>query len=409
MNKTVLRIILNQNKAHYRKEESIDNKMTYPLPPYSTVIGAIHNACGYNEYHNMNISIQGKYESMGQEVYRDLCFLNSVMDDRGTLVKMKNPNAYNEGYKIIASALKSQGNSFKKKITIDISENEMLDEYIGLTELRDEYQEKSKEIKAKEKEINSKKKEFKEKKKKLEKDEKKGSEEYISICNELEIWEKKSLEIKKEKNMFEEERLANVTEPLSYYASLTTSLKRYEVLYGVKLILHIDTDEDTMSDIENNIYNLVSLGRSEDFVEIEEIKRVDVTEDEDIIIEYMSDSIFGDEETEADSEIKDKKSIVKQYSGYVDYDALKLGVINYATESIDVENINVSGTMYFINKDYKLEDNKRVFNKKKVVYLSGYTINIYPDKDSKIPSEFNSYGLGKEVYMDLDGYILNLV
>lgn len=43
------------------KPETIDNKMTYPLPPFSTIIGAIHKACGYQTYHPMDISIQGDY------------------------------------------------------------------------------------------------------------------------------------------------------------------------------------------------------------------------------------------------------------------------------------------------------------------------------------------------------------
>ena len=64
MRNKVLRIKLRQNKANYRKEESVTNKMTYPLPPYSTIIGAIHNACRYDTYHPMDISIQGNFESM---------------------------------------------------------------------------------------------------------------------------------------------------------------------------------------------------------------------------------------------------------------------------------------------------------------------------------------------------------
>ena len=52
-----LRIRLTQTSANYRREETIDNRMTYPLPPYSTVIGAIHKACGFTSYHPMDISI----------------------------------------------------------------------------------------------------------------------------------------------------------------------------------------------------------------------------------------------------------------------------------------------------------------------------------------------------------------
>ena len=58
-----IRLHLKQNSANYRREETINCRMTYPLPPYSTVIGAIHKACGYTDYHTMKVSIQGKYGS----------------------------------------------------------------------------------------------------------------------------------------------------------------------------------------------------------------------------------------------------------------------------------------------------------------------------------------------------------
>ena len=45
-----LRLVIHQSSANYKREETVDNKMTYPLPPFSTVIGALHNACGYREY-----------------------------------------------------------------------------------------------------------------------------------------------------------------------------------------------------------------------------------------------------------------------------------------------------------------------------------------------------------------------
>ena len=54
-----LRLVLRQSGANYKREETVDNKMTYPLPPFSTVIGALHSACGYREYADMDISIQG--------------------------------------------------------------------------------------------------------------------------------------------------------------------------------------------------------------------------------------------------------------------------------------------------------------------------------------------------------------
>ena len=46
INMKALRIVLTQSSANYKKEETVRNKMTYPLPPFSTIIGAIHSACG---------------------------------------------------------------------------------------------------------------------------------------------------------------------------------------------------------------------------------------------------------------------------------------------------------------------------------------------------------------------------
>ena len=59
----LLKIKAHQTTANYRKPATMQNKETYPLPPYSTVIGIIHSACEFKEYINMNISIQGKEES----------------------------------------------------------------------------------------------------------------------------------------------------------------------------------------------------------------------------------------------------------------------------------------------------------------------------------------------------------
>ena len=71
-----LRIILRQTSANYRKEETVNNKMTYPLPPVSTVIGAIHKACNYTEYKEMkknpgNYKRYKSFDDMADEVLAD--------------------------------------------------------------------------------------------------------------------------------------------------------------------------------------------------------------------------------------------------------------------------------------------------------------------------------------------------
>lgn len=59
----VIRLKLYQNMVNYKVPNSFQLKETYPLPPPSTVIGMIHNLCGFEEYVPMDISIQGKYHS----------------------------------------------------------------------------------------------------------------------------------------------------------------------------------------------------------------------------------------------------------------------------------------------------------------------------------------------------------
>lgn len=45
--------------ASFRKPTSLTFKESYPLPPYSTVIGFIHRTCGFDDYVDMDVSIQG--------------------------------------------------------------------------------------------------------------------------------------------------------------------------------------------------------------------------------------------------------------------------------------------------------------------------------------------------------------
>lgn len=57
-----LKIRLFQETASYTKPFAFKVGETYPLPPYSTVIGMIHRILGATSYQEMNISIQGNYE-----------------------------------------------------------------------------------------------------------------------------------------------------------------------------------------------------------------------------------------------------------------------------------------------------------------------------------------------------------
>ena len=229
-----LRIHLTQSSANYRREETIQNKMTYPLPPFSTVIGAIHNACGFKEYKKMHISIQGDYKSMAKEVYRDQAFLNATCEDIAV---------YNE---------------------------EVLNEYRELKDLNDEIQaEKREVIKPKLDELKKKRKELSDKKKALNK----GSEEYKELDRQDKELKAEAERIATESKEYEEE---NYTKPYSRFRTVNGSIKYYEVLYDVELYIHIIADEEVLKAIYDNAYNIRSIGRSEDFVDVKEVSYVEL-------------------------------------------------------------------------------------------------------------------------------------
>ncbi len=64
-----VRIRLKQELVNYKVPTSFQLKETYPLPPYSTVIGMVHNMCKYKDYKDMKISIQGKFLSKVNDLY----------------------------------------------------------------------------------------------------------------------------------------------------------------------------------------------------------------------------------------------------------------------------------------------------------------------------------------------------
>ena len=361
MKDKLLRIKLHQNKANYKKEETVDNKMTYPLPPYSTIIGAIHNACNYKEYKDMDISIQGKFQSLGKEIYRDQAFLKNFNDDRYNLVKVRNPKILNDGYKLIGKAQKKINNSFKKRITVDILDEKEYEEFLRVCNLKDFYKEKTNQITSEILEL-----------KKTKKNLDKKSTEYINCEVIIKTLEDNLQNLKLEEKI-------NYIVPYSCYKTVNTSIRYYEVLYDVDLVVHIRSSREVLDTVEKNITNLTSLGRSEDFVEIEEVKFVNIYEDNPNDIEFMYNSGFVP--TDA---IEQEAIVLKD-------------IFNEITERIEAR-----GTNYYINKNYEIQDGKRKFKKYRVGYLSEYEIDFDELK------EYNK-STDKNIYLDEDGYIVSLV
>ncbi|BBM57049.1 CRISPR-associated protein Cas5 [Leptotrichia trevisanii] len=67
---------LYQNMVNYKVPTSFQLKESYPLPPYSTVIGMIHSLCDFKEYKPMKISISGNYFSKVNDLYTRYEFKN---------------------------------------------------------------------------------------------------------------------------------------------------------------------------------------------------------------------------------------------------------------------------------------------------------------------------------------------
>ena len=317
----VLRIVLKQSSANYRKAGTIDNKMTYPLPIPATVIGALHNICGYTEYHSMDISIQGNYEAISKDMYKNITVLNSIAD-RGSLVKIVAPDTVSNAYVEVAEAVEDNANFITEK-NIKVKNKELLKEFKDLKVLKEkldkEKKRKSDEFKIRKKELFD-----KEELKKIRTEEKNYKEEF---------------------KKFEEE---SFLKPYSQFRTIVKKPMFYELLNGIFLILHIKSDEQTLKDIENNIFDLQSIGRSEDFVEVFECKMVKLQE-----FDHKIKSVEG----------------LTMYLNYNDFQEEKIF-------NLDVDGNTVkSGTKYYLDKDYKIVDGKRSFKKTLALYSNYFSAN----------------------------------
>lgn len=58
-----IRLQIYQETANYRMPYDFGFRESLPLPAYATVLGMIHNLCGYTKYHPMKLSISGSYAS----------------------------------------------------------------------------------------------------------------------------------------------------------------------------------------------------------------------------------------------------------------------------------------------------------------------------------------------------------
>ena len=352
----VLRIKLRQNQAVYNRAEMTKNKMTYPLPFFSTVIGALHNACGYTEYHPMDISVQGKYGSMNREVYVNHSLLNNLEDDRNILIWLSNPESYSGGYIQVVEALKNTSNSFKNRITVQTFDEEKLSEYIKLhseNERLNNY--RNSDLKPKELA-------WKEEKKALKKalasaKDESGESDILRIKAEIAAGDER---INNLKLAYRSERENLYDIPMSHFKTLAKSVQTQEVLYELELVIHVKASDEVLDDILKNQYNFVALGRSEDFIDLVEIKYVDLA-----------------------NGVDEDKRMPNGYRMYLNKEKVDNEI--YLPANDDMKN-HAMGTVYFVSKDYHIEKSRRIFNKIPCLYASDFMIDseshdIWYDED----------------------------
>lgn len=364
-----LRIKLVQNKASYSREETVNNRMTYPFPPYSTIIGALHNACGYEEYHPMYISVQGKYGALQKEIYMNHGLLNRTEDDRGVLIWLQDPNKLSAGYVEVAKGLNTTGNSFYKENTIEVKDRYLLDLYKKLKDKNAELEIFNKEnVKEAERIWKTEKKDLKVKQKIFEK----NSDEWKKL--NLMINEKEE-EIKKIKLDFANRKKSEYEEPYSHFKTLTKGPQYQEVLYDIELVIHVKADDKTLDDIMRHKYDFAALGRSEDFIELLEMEYCTIIDT--VTKEHM---------------------LPWGYSMLVNIDKVKENQyyqhLTVKDEEINADGSDKYGTVYYVSKNYSIKNELRVFNRIPCLYSSGFIIdedseNIGFDKDGGYLVDFN--------------------
>ena len=339
----VLKLKIFQKNANYRIKDSVLNRMTSPLPSFSMVVGAIHNACNWTDYHEMQICIQGQFGSMSNDLKKANYLFNSKTNDRGTFIKISDDSFSPYSCHSICASTTSQGSNFEKGIKTRYYNKNEYENYLNkITELKN-CKNKITEITNEIKKIKSERKDFD-----------KNTDKYQESINEELLLKQMLAKMKDKKNDLEKK--------IAKYTSMNTAPYRCEVLNSVNLVLYIHASTNDLKTIYENIYNLTSIGRSEDFIDLIDCEIINLKED--IHKEYNNK---------------------KGYNSYIDYDLVKNNDISIEDNN---EDSLINATVYRINKDYVINNGRRIFNKKKVVYASEYSIeenckNVYIDDTEK--------------------------
>lgn len=328
---TALKIKLYQKTANYCIGGSITNRMSYPLPPFSAILGMIHTACDWDSYHDLGLSVHGKYESSNRTITRYHSVMSGTYEDRGILFESSDSGIFSEFSSTQIANFNED--SINKNLLLEFKEEKQ-----ALIDLKNFYKQK----------IDSLKDEKKKAQAKLKTLEKK-SNEYQSQKTTIEKLAQTIKDIELERNA--QVKLAE--NKLQRYISVTSHICETEILYDINLIVYVSGSEDDLREIYRCAYNISHLGRSEDFVKVLSCDFVEL--------------ITADDEFVHNSE----------YATYIDYSlvANRDVILNQSS----VETAQIRGTVYRIPKQYKIENGLRIFDKKKVMLLNHFLVDDVVD------------------------------
>lgn len=312
--KKAVRLKLYQNLVNYKKPTSFQLKETYPLPPHSTVIGMVHNLCRYEEYKDMDISIQGKYYSKVNDLFTRYEFSSKFEEnDQKRIKKCKECYSLNKKNE---KTCQNCGSSNMETLKISRGTNQYRNCVFA------------------------------------------GIDRYPDLGGEVRYLDEEEYELVK-KN----------------YMTVTKGISTTELLVDVELLIHIiPKDQNQVEEIERAFLYPVeypSLGRREDLAIIEEVKAVDVVEkilDEEITLKqdqtaYIPVSLIENDAIELlgpDAGIKNRGTRYKLTKNYklVNHGTKKTPKIFRKWNKVDV--IHTSGIIIVKDESILTDEDENV-------------------------------------------------
>ena len=119
----------------------------------------------------------------------------------------------------------------------------------------------------------------------------------------------------------------------------------------MELVIHVRAEESVLNDILAHQNDFIALGRSEDFIELQEMKLVNL-----------------------EDKVPHRVELPEKYTMYINMGRIDKGAIYKFF--VDSEKVEPEGTVYYINKKYTInEKGKRIDQRIPCLYTSNVAID----------------------------------